>query len=154
MDRLSALFPPVRVMAEKTLLACKKAGLDVYIPETGLVRTEKDQIKIYGEEKFTLHYLGLAVDIQPHLKCKMSEFKARFNGWPMWDKVQKDYAVDAGFDPPGSWQLHRDRPHCQCLFGIPEDTLRYMYYATKNIPGNIATIGNYILLHNHNKGAI
>jgi hypothetical protein len=149
---LSLLYPPVRQCAEAVLFACEQAGLDVYIPATGAVRTAAMQEKIYGKEQFTTHYLGLAVDIQPHLKCKIHEWRDRFNGWQFWDQLQCEIAVKCGFDSPQSWQLTRDRPHNQKLFGIPEQVLKTMWYASR---GDKEKIWKYIDLHkNLNKGVV
>jgi len=118
-------------MAESVLFYCENDGLDVYIPSTGIVRTEKDQVDIYGKERWTVHYTGLAVDFQPHIKCKPEEFSSKFNSWPYWDSLQCEICVKCGFDKPQLWQLSRDRPHVQKLFDVPESTFKKLWYERK-----------------------
>jgi hypothetical protein len=148
---LSTLFPPVREMAERVLFSCEKQGIAIRIPDTGLIRNEATQIKIYGHEQWTVHYIGCAVDFEPRLKCKIHEWRDMYNNWPMWNRLQCEIAVSAGFDKPQDWQLKRDRPHCQCLFGIPEQVLRQMWNASlaagKSDADARAEIWKYISLH-------
>ncbi len=128
---LALLHPVIRQMAESVLFYCESSGLDVYIPSTGGVRNEKDQIAIYGKERWTVHYTGLAVDFQPRIKCKPEEWSARFNAWPHWNTLQCEICVKCGFDKPQQWQIDRDRPHVQKLFGVPELTLKKLWYDRK-----------------------
>jgi hypothetical protein len=142
-ELIGTLYAPLQPIARKLLDLCAKARLDVRIPQTGAIRTTSDNTLIYGKERFTLHYLGLALDVEPVLHVAPEDWKRAYNAWP-WQLLQEDLAVSAGFDRPQKWQLERDRPHNQCLFGVSESVLKSMWYASN---GNKEECWRYIDLH-------
>lgn len=133
----------VKPAAERLLDLCKKAGLEVYWHEVR--RTRERQIEIYGHPRFSMHLLGLAGDLYPRIKCKINEWQDHFNSWPNWDLVQRELAVQAGFDPPLPFQLTRDRPHLQCTLGMSENLLVYLWRSSGS--GDIEKLEQYIESH-------
>jgi len=92
------------------------------------IRTPAENFKIYGKERWTLHYIGLAVDLYPRFKTK-DNWESKFNKWPHWNYVQTDLSQECGFDKPKPFQLTWDRCHFQTLLSVSESTVRNMWYA-------------------------
>lgn len=131
---LSKLYTPVIEMVNGVIKDMLSLGHEIYIPPTGLIRESNDQIRIYGKEQWTVHYIGCAVDFHPRIQAKTNdEWTKQFNSWKYWDLLQCEVAVKNGFDKPQKWQLQRDRPHCQVLFGIPESQLKTAWYKCMDI---------------------
>lgn len=146
---IETLYKPLRDSAWRLLQLAQSAHLDVRIPQTGALRTVRDQELIYGKERWTLHYLGLALDVEPVIhEADREQWRKKYNAWPWWDLLQTELAVAAGFDEPQRWQRERDRPHCQCLFGVSEEMLKQLWYASK---GDIEECWKYVDVHGGGK---
>lgn len=142
---MKELYQGIEKMANNVIeIAESQYGLELYIPATGKTRTVDDQIRIYGKERWTVHYIGCAVDIYPRLRCRAEDWQKEFNGWPHWDLLQLVIAVRCGFDEPQQWQLDRDRPHVQCLFGVGEEVLRSLYY---NSHSDVESVWAWLNVH-------
>jgi hypothetical protein len=135
---LDALYPRCLVATTRLMVLCHDHGIDAQVHCT--TRTREDQIQIYGKERWTLHYIGLAVDVYPVLGVKQENWKSAFDHWPHWNLLQCDLAVQAGFDAPAEWQLASDRSHVQMLCGCEDAALRKIWYES----GNIQEIWDYI----------
>lgn len=145
-ELIAMLAEPVRSCATTLLDNLRYRGLEVFVPDGGTLRTDRDMIDIYGPEgvnRWSVHRIGFALDVYPVIKCKPKEWKPLFDDWMYWNLYQNKLAVEAGFDKPQHWHLHHDRPHVQMIGGAAEGALKTMWQAGATVD----EMQRYVMLH-------
>ena len=120
---LDDLLPQVHVRAEKLIMLCKDAGIDLLVTSTyrdkeaqdalyaqGRTKPGKIVTKAKGGESF--HNYRCAFDVVPLI-----------NGKPVWDDTNpiwaevSRFAKIVGLDWAGDWKTFREAPHFQYTGG-------------------------------------
>lgn len=118
MSKLDLLKPRVRQLAEKLLVECKKAKLDIVITQT--LRTLAEQDRLYAQGRTSkgmivtnarggdsLHNYGVAFDFCPVIKGR-----AVWSNLGLFNQVGK-LGKRLGLEWGGDWPKFPDRPHFQ-----------------------------------------
>lgn len=130
MSKLDLLKPKVRLLAERLLYECKKAGIDIVITQTLRTNAEQNRLHALGRTKpgqivtnakggWSLHNYGVAFDF-----CPVKKGKAVWNDAKLFEAVGR-LGMRLGLEWGGSWKEFPDRPHFQFTAGYPvEDFLK------------------------------